>query len=241
MAEQRFSVDYQVVYNVGLLDDLHNYFPALLYNHSRFQNVPSILHYVRNQLNTRFNLYSYGASLVEQRDPPQPQQRIPTRAQPSQMPLDSTNDLLSTLLFGLLSQNDVNVIDLQRVSPFVRTSQRGGRETNPQNYFDPVIVRATDEVIERNTQVLNGSDIPAGTICVICQDIVRSNETSRKIIACAHTFHKTCIDQWFQTNVHCPTCRHDIREAVIAPPHTAQQGPRITPRANPSSPRGPVL
>jgi hypothetical protein len=28
---------------------------------------------------------------------------------------------------------------------------------------------------------------------------------------CHHTFHKSCIDTWFQENVHCPVCRHDIR------------------------------
>jgi hypothetical protein len=34
----------------------------------------------------------------------------------------------------------------------------------------------------------------------------------RRLNRCGHTFHTTCIDTWFQRNVHCPVCRHDIRE-----------------------------
>ena len=47
-------------------------------------------------------------------------------------------------------------------------------------------------------------------ICTICQDNIESGEV-RRITHCMHYFHKTCIDTWFQTNVVCPTCRHDIR------------------------------
>jgi hypothetical protein len=32
-------------------------------------------------------------------------------------------------------------------------------------------------------------------------------------------FHQTCIDAWFERNVRCPMCRHDIRE------QTTQQTP----------------
>jgi DNA topoisomerase VI subunit B len=49
-------------------------------------------------------------------------------------------------------------------------------------------------------------------ICTICQDQIDSGNEMRKIRHCGHYFHKTCIDTWFQSNVICPTCRHDIRE-----------------------------
>ena len=60
---------YQHVYNVGLLDDIHNYFPAILYDQGRFQTLPTLFSYIRHQMNTRFNLYSYGASLAGARIP----------------------------------------------------------------------------------------------------------------------------------------------------------------------------
>ena len=52
--------NYQTIYGVGLLDDLHNYFPALLYDSSSFSSVADVLRYVQQQTRSRFDLYSYG-------------------------------------------------------------------------------------------------------------------------------------------------------------------------------------
>jgi hypothetical protein len=49
-------------------------------------------------------------------------------------------------------------------------------------------------------------------ICAICQDEIEVNQEMRRINHCGHYFHQDCIDTWFRGNVHCPTCRHDIRE-----------------------------
>ena len=49
------------IFNVGLLDDLHKYFPDLLYNSSRFHTVQDVLLYVQEQAKSRFNLFDYGA------------------------------------------------------------------------------------------------------------------------------------------------------------------------------------
>ena len=54
------SGNYEAFYGVGLLDDIHNYFPALLYDHGRFQSIQQVLSYVRSQMNQRFNLYNFG-------------------------------------------------------------------------------------------------------------------------------------------------------------------------------------
>ena len=55
---------YQYVYNVGLLDDLHNYFPAFLYDSGRFQTPAQMFQYLQSQLHARFNLPSHGARLA---------------------------------------------------------------------------------------------------------------------------------------------------------------------------------
>lgn len=47
--------------------------------------------------------------------------------------------------------------------------------------------------------------------CAICQDEIETNQSIRCLTYCNHHFHQICIDTWFQRNVHCPTCRHDIR------------------------------
>ena len=41
---------YEVVYRIRLLDDIHNYFPALLYTQERFLSFNQVLHYIRYQL-----------------------------------------------------------------------------------------------------------------------------------------------------------------------------------------------
>ena len=87
MANPR-NTAYQVIYNVGLLDDIHNYFPALLYDNGRFQNMTQVFHYVRSEMNTRFNLFAYGASQyresqAQHTEPEQNEQANPNIVRPS--------------------------------------------------------------------------------------------------------------------------------------------------------------
>lgn len=51
---------YDELYGVGLLDDLHNYFPALLYEPDEFEGVSDVLNYVASQATRQFDLYSFG-------------------------------------------------------------------------------------------------------------------------------------------------------------------------------------
>lgn len=57
-------------------------------------------------------------------------------------------------------------------------------------------------------------------ICTICQDEIETNQEVRRVDHCNHYFHRNCIDTWFQGNVHCPTCRHDIRDNTT---HNSQE------------------
>jgi len=54
---------YTSIFGVGLLDDLHNYFPDVLYNHQRFTSVQDLLRYIQDQTRSRFNLLDYGRRL----------------------------------------------------------------------------------------------------------------------------------------------------------------------------------
>jgi hypothetical protein len=74
-------------------------------------------------------------------------------------------------------------------------------------------VRPTPEQIAQNTTVGNLVSDEEQT-CAICQDTLQPDQEGRKLNACAHWFHKSCIDTWFDTNVQCPVCRRDIREAA---------------------------
>jgi hypothetical protein len=215
--------NYQFVYNVNLLDDLHNYFPALLYDAERFQNVREVLRYIRDQTHTRFNLFSYGRNLYNERDPPltppiHPQPPIMRTFTPRE---DEVVDSMATTNF-LLSMLGANMNN----SPFLgaRLLQRNLLNPNAdpftprtiwgQNFLNPVVVRPTQEQIENNSEIV--TDI-SGQSCAICQDQIRSDDTCRSLSTCQHVYHRTCIDQWFTRSVQCPTCRHDIRDRDLQP------------------------
>lgn len=51
------SHDYEQVYYVGLLDDLHNFFPAILYDYRRFSTGHEIISYIQQQMNEHFNTF----------------------------------------------------------------------------------------------------------------------------------------------------------------------------------------
>ena len=48
--------------------------------------------------------------------------------------------------------------------------------------------------------------------CSICQESINGSAQIRKINHCRHLFHDSCIKNWLNQHVHCPVCRHDIRE-----------------------------
>ena len=63
--------------------------------------------------------------------------------------------------------------------------------------------------------ILSSVEPARDVLCSICQDHEPPEQASaqwRILRHCNHRFHKHCIDQWFQQNVHCPVCRFDIRD-----------------------------
>jgi hypothetical protein len=88
-----------------------------------------------------------------------------------------------------------------------------GRGRNMDQFLQPVVVHPTPEQITANTTLGNlVSDTDHA--CAICQDALTSEQEGRKLNACGHWFHKNCIDTWLERDVHCPVCRHDIREPM---------------------------
>lgn len=83
---------------------------------------------------------------------------------------------------------------------------------NLQSFLNErVHVFPTPEQIEAGT-ILTTAVQTQEDNCSICQDPIEQEQPMRIIRHCTHRFHQECIDTWFQQNVSCPTCRHDIRE-----------------------------
>ena len=75
----------------------------------------------------------------------------------------------------------------------------------PENFMEAVSVVPTSLQISNSLE-----DSSSSGNCAICQDQISSGGS--RIRQCGHSFHRSCILTWFLMNVHCPICRHDIRE-----------------------------
>jgi hypothetical protein len=211
---------YEQIYGVGLLDDLHNYFPALLYDSSTFVSVPDVLSYVQSETRRRFDLFSVGASRYYTSQPlrparvwPRPQNPLaatrprPAAAATTTSPagrgyLNSLFPITHTPLHIQTALDDTTILQI-----LLRSLATEGFTADQMS---PVVVRPTEAEVAAST-----TDAPHDSVevynCAICQDGIVNREISRKINHCGHKFHINCIDVWFQQNVRCPVCRHDIR------------------------------
>lgn len=217
---------YETVYRVGLLDDLHNYFPALLYDQGRFHSLQSVFHYIRSQMNARFNLYAFGARRWREQEEDQLPVifTIPTHAPPpTVVPPMQTTGMQNNVTLNPL---DETIVDTNLAATTLLLSLLGGTPRTPRlpaatpatqaaqlwaNFLNPIVTRPTPEQIQTNTELVTGL---TDTSCAICQDMIRSEDMARRLRPCRHVYHQTCIDQWFERSVFCPTCRHDIREVA---------------------------
>jgi hypothetical protein len=196
--------DNRPYYDIQFLNDIHNYFPDILYRPERFSTVASLLQYIRTQASARYDLFANAQrNHVINTPPMQNQTPIQAPASPSPPHLHRTrtrpyevmplNNLLTTLIgLGQLGQDqDINL---------------------NLNFMDAVQVAPSAQQVDRSTQLRQTNAQDETARCSICQDSFTSGQAIRFLRHCRHEFHRGCIDTWFQSNVHCPMCRWDIRE-----------------------------
>ena len=195
-------------YGVQLLDDIHNYFPAILYEPGRFRSVQELLLYVQNQTRSRFDLFS-SADAAHARNA----QHTHTQTALARRQTIRPREELATLIVN--PQDDINAVAMRVLRdllihppaepaiPLYYTNM-----INPR--LEPVVVRPTAEQVAASTTIGVVGD--EGEMCAICQDSIAVGTDARTINSCDHSFHTNCIDAWFATNVRCPVCRHDIRD-----------------------------
>ena len=94
--------------------------------------------------------------------------------------------------------------------------------------FDDVVVSPTNREIEIATTVLNYTshnwEYDQHT-CPISLEQFEEHSEIRRINVCGHIFKKANIDLWFERNVHCPVCRHDIRNNEPEPEPESESEP----------------
>jgi hypothetical protein len=217
---------YEHHYGSPLLDELHNIFPAILYDPAQFRTVADVLAYIQSQTQRRFNLYSSGMNQYHQRVDQRNQVNTTTPITATFfMEEETENDTrwreVERLMSGILghnatvtmprvSNNAVNALDARILLSLL--SGLSGSNAVAAPALTPVIVRPTEQQIRDGTR----DDLVGVTsdICAICQDGFDQGVERRTLVLCSHGFHRGCIDQWFLQNVRCPVCRRDIREAT---------------------------
>jgi hypothetical protein len=209
-------MSYERHYHIDLLDDLHNYFPELLYGSvDQFRTVSDVLSYMRSRVQRRFDLFSSAqrsfnraqntTQVVQPRvwggRQPLPAAFVPATPPPIQR-VSRFDTLNQTTYLGPNTIDLLNTLLTGMPPPFI-----------PQN-LEPVVVRPTDAQIDAGTaiEIVDAED----EVCAICQDTMAPGSEARSLNACDHRFHTACIDTWFQRSVQCPTCRHDVRENAEA-------------------------
>lgn len=255
------STQYETLYGVGLLDDLHNYFPAILYDSGQFHSTQELLQYIQRCVRNRFDLFSFGqrsylnTTLPPPQQPLQQQQRVatperdlsgnqvpppaPRRAAASPLNtyrsfdilLNSTNqrnpvrtlfqfeDDLDAPASSLL--NLVSLLGGLRADAPLYSGAPGAPIYRPNDFTDVVVAATEDEVNAATARIFPENETP----CSICQDSIATNQMARQITFCRHMFHISCIDEWFARDVHCPVCRHDIRDTNAQTIHAETRHP----------------
>ena len=203
-------MSYTRLYDSPLLDDIHNYFPELLYAPERFRTVSEVLVYVQEQTRNRFDLFSRGRREflnTIRRTPHVPE--VSMLFETNRIPTNTAAEFLSA----------INLINGIFHTPAQHTMNMGGAA-----FLNPVIVRPTAEQIASGTalEIIDSDE----EMCPICQDHLPAGTQALSLIACDHRFHSECIRTWFTTNVVCPVCRHDIRVPTASPaPNPAAEVP----------------
>jgi Ring finger domain len=224
------SQSYQTVYGSPLLDDIHNYFPQLLYRSEQFQTLTQVFAYVHRQIDAHFNLGARGLRLYRESELQAPHTYfVPT---PMVVPTPSVRVDLDVEPLTSISEIAALMPLIQRfMTP--QASQLRPRQ-------EDVVVHASNEVIQRaSTERTLNAD--SDEFCSICQDIMHEGEMLRRLTVCQHEFHRSCIDNWLlNRSVRCPTCRFDVRETGRV---SATRSPLLAPAAAAAAgcPTGPSM
>ena len=213
--------DYEELYGVRLLDDLHNFFPAILYEPTRFSTVPQLLAYISTRSRDHFNLFNRGQSQYRAArnvlTPLLHPTTIPSVTIPptTRTPANTAVNIGVDLVTETIDLTPFLSSSFADTASAIRSLLNLGRA--PTGAMDPVPVAPTEQQISTATTIQDADEeAHHDLICSICQEGYTTGQLIRKLNHCNHRFHKSCIDPWFRAHVHCPVCRHDIRETSTA-------------------------
>ena len=208
---------YEEVYYVGLLDDIHNFFPAILYHPRRFTTFQDLTTYIQEQMNQHFNTFNRARRAYHQQHgiiiPIQNNRNIltpdhlhatapvPTPAHRPRVAVGLTTETFDlTHLFTTGGGLGARIPggDLEEFPIGVGAAAGGGGGILDQlanlltRAAEPVVVAPTAQQIDRATSVR----VPYSTeeddnthACAICQDPLNDDAIIRPIREITHCEH----------------------------------------------------
>jgi hypothetical protein len=218
-------------YTIQLLNDLHNHFPEVLYNHNRFRSVGELLTYVNDIVRTtpQHQVYHYYHQQYhahyhpqythqiynELADDPMRYQRDPLLEEPRYVPRREAPvaPVAAPEVAPIVEEPRNYIIHFRNIIPLSNLISQflQGEDMDQFLDLDNVPVVPTEEHLRANTKVTQ-LEADHDDACAICQDPMKKEQEVRTLTHCQHMFHMDCIDIWFRQNIQCPCCRHDIRE-----------------------------
>jgi hypothetical protein len=189
---------------------LHDLYPDLLYQPTRFQTSEHVIDYILEQSIHRVHreeLARYQASHA-------PQQ------------------VAQQVVVEPVQQVSQQVLQRQRIAAENVERELYGAvvyrpEPSQATSFEQLLTALIDDGIaqsrsQRTTNRPTAAQLESATtvrtltvnhdgVCTICHEEMISGQNIRQIHHCNHLFHQFCIDTWFSMRASCPTCRHDIR------------------------------
>jgi hypothetical protein len=83
-----------------------------------------------------------------------------------------------------------------------------------------IMLSDAENLMTTDTTTMLFSDIanPLNTECPISLEPFNANSTIAQINRCGHNFIRSELQQWFQINTRCPTCRTELGQPFIAIP-----------------------
>ena len=106
-------------------------------------------------------------------------------------------------------------------------------------FFTNVPVVPTEQDIQRASRLVLYREIenPINTSCPISLEPFTADQTVRQLRHCSHIFYENEFNSWFQNNVRCPVCRHDIRsQPTTDESNNVDPVPNQNPSPNPVNP-----
>lgn len=200
--------NYENYYNIRLLDDLHNYFPDILYS-DRFNN-NQLVRYIQEETQNLFNLYSNARRRNTISNDIPIIQSESNRTSNVQQVANRQTDRSNLIRMSFDVEDNASEAEIASSLLNLLNGFMTVPTTQSRNFMESVVVRPTQQQIESatsNVELTNSNEN-----CSICQEnLTSNNQTLRRINHCHHIFHDSCILEWFNRNVRCPVCRYDIR------------------------------